>query len=185
LQRQARSLEERIAAALQERQKYLDQLKATPEVRASPEFGRQRRQIDETGRSLAAVERQIDTLSAELRQVQAKLQGAGQAAPPAPVGRALPDTVMLDTQGHDRTYWRQRLEALQTRLRQAKEQRQTILAQLGAEEERSAFGRRGVEVLRQARTLDQINQEIRNTEAALEALRQEATRARAPAEWLQ
>lgn len=185
LQRQARALEEQIAAALQARQKYLDQLKAVREVRASPDFGRQRRQIDELGRSLAAVERQLDTLYAELRQVQAKLQETGQATQPPPTGKRPPGEAVLDNQGHDRTYWRQRLEALQTRLRQAQEQRQATLAQLGSEEERRAFGRRGVEVLRNTRTLEQLNQEIRDTEAALEALRQDATRASAPVEWLQ
>jgi hypothetical protein len=186
LQEQARTLDEQIAAALQERQTYLDQLKAIREVRASPAFGQQRRQIDELGRSLAAVERRLDTLYAARQQVQTKLQGSEpSAARPAPAGQGPQGAVVLDKQGHDRAYWRQRLEPLQAQLRQAQEQRQALLAQLAPEDERRSFGRRGVEVLRHTQALERIEQTIRTTETALQALQQDATRAGAPAEWLQ
>jgi Domain of unknown function (DUF4124) len=186
LQEQARTLEEQIAAALQERQTYLDQLNAIREVQASPAFGQQRRHIDELGRSLAAVERRLDTLYAARQQVQAKLQEREQVASPAPAGQDPQEAVLLDKQGHDRAYWRQRLEPLQARLRQAQEQRQAILAQLAAPiEEGRSFGRRGVEVLRHAHALERLEQDIRTTETALQALRQDAPRAGAPVEWLQ
>ena len=187
LQEQARTLDEQIAAALQERQTYLDQLNAIREVRANPAFGRQRRQIDELGRSLAAVERRLDTLYAAQQQVQAKLQESEPGtARPAPTGQGPPGTVVRDNRGHNRAYWRRRFEPLQARLRQAQKQRQAVLAQLEAPlEKRSSFGRRGVEVLRYTQALERAAQDIRTTETALQALRQDATRAGAPAEWLQ
>jgi hypothetical protein len=187
LQEQAHILDEQIAAALQERQTYLDQLNAIREVQASPFFGQQRRRIDELGRSLAAVEERLDTLYAARQQVQAKLAGSEPAAArPAPTGQDLQGSVLLDKEGHDRAYWRRRLEPLQARLRQAQEQRQAVLAQLAAPiEERSSFGRRGVEVLRHTQALERAEQDIRTTETALQALWQDATRAGAPAEWLQ
>ena len=93
---------------------------------------------------------------------------------------------MRDNRGHNRAYWRRRFEPLQARLRQAQKQRQTVLAQLEAPlKKRNSFGRRGVEVLRYTQALERAGQDIRTTETALQGLRQDATRAGAPAEWLQ
>jgi septation ring formation regulator EzrA len=181
-----KTLEQQIDQARQKRQHYLEQLKATRPVRTNPAFGRKRRRVDDVGRSLAEVERQLDTLQAELQQVQTKLRQVEQPQPSASSASARPPSraVTFDLQGHNRAYWQRRLGAVHTRLRQAQEQRQTVLERL-ASEHQGSYGRRGKEVLRLTQTLEQLEQDMRNAEAALQALRQEATRAGAPAEWLQ
>jgi hypothetical protein len=187
LQKQAQTLEDQVAAALRERQQLFGQINATRSIRLNPFSGAlERRQIDEQGRTLAAVEKRLDALNAELQQVQAKLQELEQGTGPVPLERGLQREPMLDNQGHDWTYWRQQLDALRTQLQQAQEKRRALLENLGADSrERRGFGRRGYEVLQQTRMLEQTEQEIRETEAALEVLQQDATRAGAPAEWLQ
>jgi hypothetical protein len=187
LQERAHVLEQQIAAALQERQELLDQLKAVRPIRMNPAFGQQRRRVDEAGHVLAEVEKQLDALYAELQQVQATIQEREQAQPSGRIPATAPGEVVVDTQGHDQAYWRQRVASLQTQLQHAREQRQAILAQLAPEtpEERSAFGRRGREVLQLIEALERTTQDIRAAEAALQAVRQEAYHAGAPAAWLQ
>jgi hypothetical protein len=134
---------------------------------------------------LATVELQLDSLYAELQQARAAEQAQQQTAPPPATGNA-PQEALFDAQGRDQTYWQQRAAALQARLQQAREQRQAILAQLAAPlEERSAFGRRGREVVQLVQALERTTQELRSAEAAWQALQQEANRTGAPAAWLQ
>jgi hypothetical protein len=187
LQKQAQTLEDQIAAALQERQQLFEQINATRSIRLNPFSGAlERRQIDVQGRALATVEKRLDALNAEWQQVQATLQELEQETGPVPLESGPQRGPMLDNQGHDRTYWRQQLATLHTQLQQAQEKRRALLENLGADSrERRGFGRRGYEVLQQTRMLEQTEQDIRETEAAMEALRQDATRAGAPSEWLQ
>jgi hypothetical protein len=185
LEQKAQALEQQIAAAQQERQRLLDELKDVRPIRMNPAFGRERRHVDDMGRALAAVEQRLDALYAELQDIVLQQSAA---APGAVATSPSPGSeVLLDNQGHDRTYWQQRVVALQERLQHARQQRQSILQQLAPElsEERSAFGRRGQEVLQLVTTLEQLNQEIHQDETALQALRREATRAGAPLSWLQ
>jgi Domain of unknown function (DUF4124) len=187
LQQQARRLEQQIAVILQERQDLLAQLKAVRPIRMNPAFGQQRRRVDEAGHVLAEVEKQLDALYAELQEVQATLQEREQAQPSGRIPSTAPGEVVVDTQGHDQAYWRQRVASVQAQLQHAREQRQAILTQLAPEtpEERSAFGRRGREVLQLVEALERTTQDIRAAEAALQAVRQEAYQAGAPAAWLQ
>jgi hypothetical protein len=186
LEHKAQILEQQIAAAQQERQRLLDDLKEVRAIRMNPAFGgRERRHVDDMGRALAAVEQRLDALYAALQDIILQQSAAAPDAvtpPPSPGSEAF-----LDNQGHDRTYWQQRLVTLQERLRHARQQRQSILQQLAPElsEERSAFGRRGQEVLQLVTTLEQLNQEIHQAETALQALRREAANAGAPVSWLQ
>jgi hypothetical protein len=186
LQQQAQALEQQIAAAQQERQSILDELKDVRSIRMNPAFGgRERRHVDDMGRALANVEQQLDALYAELQDIVLQQSGAAPgtvATTPSP-----PSEVFLDNQGNDRTYWQRRVATLRERLQHARQQRQSILQQLAPElsEERSAFGRRGREVLELVTTLEQLNQDIHQTEIALQALRREATSAGAPVSWLQ
>ena len=113
------------------------------------------------------------------------VQGSEPGQPSTPAQQGPPGEVVFDNQGHDRAYWRRRLEALQAQLRQAQGQRKALLEQLAPEEQRQAFGRRGVEVLRQTQALERLERDMRGTEAALQVLRQDAAQAGAPAEWLQ
>jgi outer membrane murein-binding lipoprotein Lpp len=186
LRQRVKTLERQIDEARQERQGYLEQLKAMRAVRTNPAFGRRRRRVEDVGHSLAAVERQLDMLQAELQQVQTELRQVEQPQPSASSASAPGPLreVRVDLQGHNRAYWQRRLGAVHTRLRQAQEQRQTVLERL-ASEHQGPYGRRGEEVLRLTQTLEQLGQDMRGAEAALQALRQEATRAGAPAEWLQ
>jgi hypothetical protein len=185
LQQHARALEQQIAALRQERQTLLEQLKAVRPIKTNPAFGQKRRQVETAGRSLAAIEQQLDALYAELLQVQTTLQERESGEPSAETQS--PRATGVDRQGHDRAYWQQRLEALRTRLQQAREERQAILEQLAPEtgDTRQAFGRRGREVLELVQRLEQADQDMRQAEAALQALQQDATRAGAPAAWLQ
>ena len=186
LQQQAQALEQQIAAAQQERQRILDELKDVRPVRMNPAFGgRERRHVDDMGRALATVEQRLDALYAQLQDITLQ-QGATASDAVAPTP-APASEVLLDKQGHDRTYWQRRVVTLRERLQHARQQRQSILQQLAPElsEERSAFGRRGREVLELVTTLEQLNQDIHQTEIALQALRREATSAGAPVSWLQ
>jgi hypothetical protein len=187
LQQRAHGLEQQIAAALQERQELLDQLKAVRPIRTNPAFGQQRRRVDDAGRALATLEKQLDALYAELQPLQARLQEHDPTQPSGGESPRAPEEVGFDTQGHDQVYWQQRVALLQARVQNAREQRQAILAQLAPDtpEERSAFGRRGREVLQLVEALERTTQDIRAAEAALQALRQEAYHAGAPAAWLQ
>jgi septal ring factor EnvC (AmiA/AmiB activator) len=184
LERRASDLQKQIEAAQQERQQYLDKITAVRDVRTNPAFGRQRRRVDEWGRALAAVERRLNTLRQELEDVQGTLQQLEQARQPALRPPPPSEAVVFDAEGHTRDYWQQRAHPLRTQLQQAREQRKQILARL-AEEPEGAFGRRGEEVLRMTRTLKETEATIRQTEAALQQLRQEAKAAGAPLEWLQ
>lgn len=187
LQQQALALEHDIAATLQERQQLVEEINAVRPLRLNPLSGAlERRQIDSKGRALAAVEKRLDALYAELRQVQATLQAHVQDQSPGAVATRPQEEVILDNQGHDRTYWRRRLDPLRARLQEHQARRQALLQDLGADSrQRRGFGRRGHEVLQHNRALEQTAQDIRDTEAALEALQQEATQAGVPAEWLQ
>jgi chromosome segregation ATPase len=183
IQRRIHALEQQIAALRQERQQILDQLKTVRPIRMNPAFGQERRHVDHLGRTLATVEQQLDTLYAELQQLsrqQSAVTADTSITPPT-------EEVILDKQGHDQSYWRQRFQTLQERLQQARQQRQAILTELAGElsEERGAFGRRGREVLQLVNILEQLDQEIHETETALQALRREAMYAGAPAQWLQ
>jgi hypothetical protein len=182
LQQRIHALEQQIAAARQERQQILNQLKAVRPIRMNPAFGRERRHVDALGRALATVEQQLDTLYAELQQ----LSWQQSAATAGTSNTSAAEAVLLDKQGHDQSYWQQRFQTLQERLQQARQQRQAILAELAGElsDERGAFGRRGQEVLQLVNTLEQLNQEIHETETALQALRRQAMQAGAPAQWL-
>jgi hypothetical protein len=185
LQQKAQALEQQIAAAQQERQDILDELKEVRPVRMNPAFGRERRRVDDMGRALATVEQQLDALYAELQDIV--LQQSAAAPGAAATTPAPSREVFLDNQGHDRTYWQRRVVALRERLQHARQQRQSVLQQLTPElsEERSAFGRRGREVLQLVTTLEQLNQDIHQDEIALQTLRREATNAGAPVSWLQ
>jgi transposase len=183
LQQKVQALEQQIAAAQQERQHLLDEFKAVRPIRMNPDFPRERRRVDEMGRALAAIEIQLDSLYAELQdllQQQGAEEESGRAATPSSARG-----VILDNQGHDQDYWQQRLGTLRERLQQARQQRQIILEQLGAElpDDRS-FGRRGEEVLQLVQTLEQLDQEIPTAEAEIQALRSQAASAGAPAAWL-
>jgi chromosome segregation ATPase len=186
LQQKAQALEQQIAAAQQERQDILDELKEVRPVRMNPAFGRERRRVDDMGRALATVEQRLDALYAELQDITLQQSAA---APGAAATTSAPPLreAFLDNQGNDRTYWQRRVVTLRERLQQARQQRQSVLQQLIPElsEERSAFGRRGREVLQLVSTLEQLNQDIHQDEIALQTLRREATSAGAPASWLQ
>lgn len=177
---QIAALEQKMATARRERQTYLEQLGSERSVHVTPEFVRQRRQIAELGRALVTVEQQLDTFSAELERAQKQLQE--QQAPPT----KRPD-VFFDKEGHDATYWQQRITLVRERLRQAHTQRREILTQLATTtggEQRTAE-RQGRDLLQQAQALQQIEQEIDASETAIQAMRQAALRAGAPSEWLQ
>ena len=184
LQQKVQALEQQIAAAQQERQHLLDEFKAARPVRMTPDFPRERRRVDEMGRALAAIEIQLDTLHAELRDLlqQPSAEEESVRAPtPSPTRE-----VILDNQGHDRAYWQQRLETLRERLQQARQQRQIILERLESQPpEDGSFGRRGYEVLQWVQTLEQLNQDIHTAETDIQALRRQAASVGAPAIWLQ
>jgi chromosome segregation ATPase len=185
LQQNIQNLEQQIALAQQERQSLLEALKAVRPVRMNPAFGRERRQVDELGRALAAVEMRLDALYAEWQEAMQQLHAEDDSTTAA--ATAADRQVLLDNQGHDQAYWRQRLVPLRERLQEARQQRQSILQRLGAElsDERDAFGRRGREVLSLVAALEQLDQEIHQTEMTLHILRREAASAGAPAAWLQ
>jgi hypothetical protein len=184
LQQKVQAVEQQIAAAQQERQHLLGELRAERPIRMNPDFPRERRRVDEMGRALAAIEIQLDTLHAELQDLLQQ-PGAEEESVRAPTPSPARE-VILDNQGHDQDYWQQRLGTLRERLQNARQQRQIILENLGAElsEDRS-FGRRGEEVLEWVKTLEQLDQDIRTAETDIQALRRQAASAGAPAVWLQ
>jgi hypothetical protein len=173
---QIAELEQQIAMARQERQTYLEQLSGVRDVQATPLFVRQRRQIAELGQALLTVEQQLDTLEQARQQLQAR------HTPPLEAS-----DVVLDNAGNDATYWQRRVTAARERLQQAQIQRRDLLTQLGAVDdgEERIMGRQGHNVLQQAQALKQVEQEIDATEAALQAVQQEALQAGAPRAWLQ
>lgn len=186
LRQRVQALQDQIEATQQERQQYIEKLKNVRDVQTNPAFGRQRRQPDEWGRALAEVERKLDALQTELQQVRSQLQSVEQKQSPSASSPRPSATVTADKQGHDRAYWEGRLDPIRSRLQKAEEQRRTLLEQLAAEQqERRTYGRRGEEVLRLTKALEQVEQERREADAALQALRQEAQQAGAPAEWVQ
>lgn len=172
-------LEQQLQVAQQERQAALERLRGERAVHVTPEFIRQRRTIADTGRSLAALEQRITELSTALA---AKRR---QAAPPTTPTAS--QTVIVDRDGHDATYWRRVVGTARERLQQAHTQRQTLLERLGTatESEGRAAQRRGREVLQHARTLEQLTTEINAAQAALDLLYEEARQAGAPAAWLE
>jgi hypothetical protein len=127
----------------------------------------------------------LDALYAEWHAVTQQLDAESHS--PTAAAPSADREVFLDNQGHDQAYWRQRLVPLQERLQEARQQRQDILQQLGAElsDDRDAFGRRGREVLSLVAALEQLDQDIHQTEMTLHTLRREAASAGAPAAWLQ
>jgi Domain of unknown function (DUF4124) len=184
LQQKVQALEQQIAAAQQERQHLLDELRAARPIRMTPAFPRERRRVDEMGRALAAIEIQLDTLHAELQDLlqQPSAEEESLRAPtPSPARE-----VILDNQGNDQAYWQQRLVTLRERLQDARQQRQIILERLESQPpEDGSFGRRGYEVLQWVQTLEQLNQDIHTAETDVQALRRQAASAGAPAVWLQ
>jgi hypothetical protein len=173
-------LEQKIAMARQERQTYLEQLDSERAVHAMPVFVRQRRQIAELGRALLTVEQQLDTFYGELEQARKQFQE--QHATPTER-----QDVVLDNEGRDATYWQSRITAARDRMQQAQTLRRDLLTQLAAATvgDLRTAERQGGHILRQARSLQQVEQEIDATEAAMQAMRQEAFQAGAPEEWLQ
>jgi hypothetical protein len=176
---QIQALQQQIATARQERQTYLAQLLEERPIHTNPLFVRQRRQIAETGQALLTVEQQLDTLSAALERAQKRLQARQTPAAQSTTG--------LDNQGHDAAYWQQRLAALRDRLSQAQVQRRELLSQLAtaAGGGLGAAERQGRALLQLAQALQQAEQEVDAAEAALQAAKQEALGAGAPAAWLQ
>lgn len=176
---QIQDLQQQIATARRERQTYIEQLRDARPIHATPEFVRQRRHIAAAGHALLLVEQKLDTLSAALQQAQKQLQA--QQTPPvqSPTG--------IDKQGRDATYWQQHLRAMHDRMSQAQAQRRDLLSQLAAAagENPRAGVRQGRTILQLVQALQQAEQDIDATETALQAARQEALRAGAPAAWLQ
>lgn len=186
VEQKIRTLEQELAAARQQRQAYIDQIQAERPIRTNPAFGRQRRQVADLGRALATVERQIDSLQAALQQAQATLAAAPASQGPAtvasrPAGERQSPT--LETA----SVWQQRFQTARGRVRQAQEQRQSVLTRLSGDDQRprEAFGRRGREVIQQTQELQHLEQEIHTAEAALQSLEAEAERAGVPREWRQ
>ena len=173
---QIAALEQQIAAARQERQTYLEQLSGVRGVQATPEFVRQRRQLAELRQALLTVEQQLDTLEQARQQLQAR-----DVSPPEQ------SQAVLDKAGNDATYWQRRVAAARERVQQAQTQRRDLLTELAAvaDGEQRPIGRQGHNMLQQAQTLQQVEQEVDAAEAALQAVQQEARQAGAPRAWLQ
>ncbi len=187
LRQREQALEQQIATLRQEQQRYLEQIAAVRGVRTNPAFGRQRRRVGELGQALGAVERQLDTLREARQQVRTQRQALERGPSPASSGPPASPAAVFDHLGRTRAYWQRRAKAARTRLQNARAQRQTILAQLAptSDEEKRTFGRRGRQVLQLTQALEGAEQERRDAETALEALRREATQAGAPAKWIQ
>jgi DNA repair exonuclease SbcCD ATPase subunit len=149
----------------------------------NPAFGQQRRRVAELGRALAAVERQLDALHAELQRAQEAV-AAAQESPEGEPKTLLPGATSYPDAAEMASGWQQRFRTAQDRLQQAQERRQVVLAELSGETEhqRESFGRRGLEVLEQAKELQRLTQEIRSTQAELRSLNAEAARAGLPPE---
>jgi hypothetical protein len=189
LQRQRRELEQQMAAVEQERQKHLSRIIVLRPIRMNPAFGRRRRRSAVWGNDVVSAQQQLDSLYADLQRVQAQLQELEQAQTPTPPAARTPEEVFIDNQGHTATYWQRRLQNLRTRLHSAQEQRQAILEELAfktqTQKDRRTFGRLGRQIVYQSRALRGVEQDIRETEAALHALRHEAARAEASMAWLE
>jgi hypothetical protein len=172
-------LQEQIAKTRRERQTLIEQLRSERPIHATPEFPRQRRHIAEAGQALLRVEQQFDTLSAALEQAQQQVQ-AQQSLPTQSI-------TGFDKAGHDATYWQQRLRAMRDRMSQAQAQRRDLLSQFAAAAggDPRAAARQGRTILQLVQALQQAEQDIDATATALQAARQEALRAGAPAAWLQ
>lgn len=175
-------LEQQLAAAQQQRQAYIDQIEAERPIRTSPAFGRSRRQVAGLGQALAAVERQIDALQADLKQARAAANTAQEPQSPATSTRDR-QSASLETA----SVWQQRFRTARDRVRQAQEQRQSLLTRLSGDEQRprTAVGRQGREVIKQTQELQRLRQEIHDAEAALYSLNTEAERSGVPREWRQ
>ena len=173
---QIADLEQQIAEARQERQTYFEQLGDIRDVQATPPFVRQRRQIGELGYALLRVEQQIDTLEQDMQQLQAR-----STLPPEP------STVAFDRVGNSAMYWQERMAVARERVQQAQTERRDFLSQLGAiaNAEQRVMGRQGHEILQLAQSLQEVEQVIDASEAALQAVQQEALQAGAPRAWLQ
>jgi len=100
---------------------------------------------------------------------------------------ATQSTTDFDNQGHDATYWQQRLTGIRDRLSQAQAQRRELLSQLAtaAGGELGAAARQGRALLQLAPALQQAEQDIDVAEADLQTVKQEALGAGAPTAWLQ
>ena len=185
LQQEEAEIDARIAAAQEERQHYLKQLNAMrPAQMNALVGGGKRRRVVAWGRSLAAVERQLDALHEERQQVQAKLQALDQTSPPAAATDSQTPGMLFDKQGHTRAYWQRRSVPLYKRLQQAREQRQTILEQLSSDAQTPIGAQRGTYVLQLTHELEQVKQDLDRAVTDMQNLKQEAARAGAPAAWL-
>lgn len=181
-----RTLEQKLTEARQQRQTYLDQIVNTRSIRLNPAFGRKRRQIANLGQELATVERQIDTLQADLqqaREAQGTASGFSSPGPEAPQ----PGDDQQNASLEPASVWQRRFRTARDRVRQAQAQRQSVVTLLSGEEQRprQAFGRRGHEVVQHTRELQRLEETIHTAEAALERLEAEATQAGIPQEWRQ
>jgi hypothetical protein len=186
LQQEETEIEARIAAAQEERQHYLAQLNAMRPALVNPAFGgRNRRNVVEWGRSLAAVERQLDALHEELQHVQTKRQALERPSQPITEADSQAEDTFFDKQGHTRAYWRRRGTPLNERIEKAQARRQAILEQLSADPQTSIGAQRGREVLQLTDELEQVNQDLDSATTDLQNLKQDATRAGAPAAWIQ
>jgi hypothetical protein len=184
-----RELAQQIVSVEQEYQRYLSQINALRPIRMNPAFGRRRRRSAVWGGALVSAQQQLDSLYAELQRVQAQFQELENAPQSTPHAVRTPGEVFFDNQGRTAKYWRSRLQSLRARFNSAQEQRQALLEELTfktqTQHKRRAFGRLGRQIVYRSRALREVDQEIRETEAALNALREEAARAETPAEWLQ
>lgn len=160
-----------LLAAQKERADYLEQLRATRPIQTNPLLVRQRRQIGVLTRALVEVEQRIDALTATAQRV-----------PDAPATSA----AKRDQEGHDVTYWQQRVAAPRQRLRQAQSQRQATLRQLMdlIEDTQRGPERQGREVLQYVDALIQAEAEIDAADKAIAAVTEDALRVNAPLAWL-
>jgi hypothetical protein len=184
LRQQEQDLKTQIEAEDSIRQGYLEELKSIRPVRTNPAFGGERRKADRLGRSLADVERRLDALRDELRQIELELQQTQHQQLSDSTPQSPPPDVVFDRNSHDRAYWQRRVASVRGRLNQVYQERQGILGQLSAELTGS-YGRRGRTVLQLSQELEQLDQDRRAAETELQVLRQEAAKAGAPPAWLE
>ncbi|MGE3540802.1 MAG: DUF4124 domain-containing protein [Candidatus Tectimicrobiota bacterium] len=182
LRQRVQTLQQEIATARQQRQTYLDRLRSTRTVHTTPEFVRHRRQIGELGRALVAVEQRLDTLEAEHERLQSAL---ATQAPSLAVQRTQQEG--FDAAGRNAAYWHRRAQPIRTQLDEAQSQRRDLLAQLTAitTDDNRPAERQGRNLLMLAEQLQQVETSIDRLEQAWQTLRQEATRAAIPPDWLQ
>ncbi len=189
LQHQIRELKQQIDTVEQERQTYLSRINALRPIRMNPKFGRRRRRSAVWGQDLIRAQQQLDSLYAELQSAEAELSELEKVQRPAPPVARRPYEVVVDQRGHTALYYQRRLHNLRTRLHSSQEQRQAIQEELGSkmqtQHERRAFGRLGRQIVYQSRALRDIERDIRDMEAAVHALQEEAARAGTPTAWLQ